>query len=350
MANKRIDNQSRVMQYQAIKARLNKKFGESGLTINKLKDELNNLCDFQINYDTLRKTLDSTTNTLDIYCVIAMCKYFNIDTAYVLSEANNSANEILYEEAQYTSEKFAELDDPKYWKKHFGYLYSPKKGNESIDTFCMEIKKEGTKLVAHLEITYHTTSLDGKESTGTKKLTGRPVLVKPQGIYIVFTESSGSYYIFSYSYVQYNIRDLYFRRGSIITQGRDASRQPMMQSFVLFDAPVAEEEREVIKGMLLLSDNMFHISSKEIEDLAAENERVAYLINNLKYIFNENCEQYYLVDEAQILHSLKNCMSRTEAVRVLQLMKARATDAKRIYFPESDDYSEFSKEIKKKQV
>lgn len=49
MANKRIDNQSRVEQYQAIKARLNKKFGESGLTINKLKDELNDLCNFEIN-------------------------------------------------------------------------------------------------------------------------------------------------------------------------------------------------------------------------------------------------------------------------------------------------------------
>ena len=107
---------------------------------------------------------------------------------------------------------------------------------------------------------------------------------------------------------------------------------------------------EIIKGMLLLSDDVFHISSKELETLVNENERVAHLFNNLQYIFNQNSEQYYLVDEAQILHSLKNCMTRTEAVRVLQLMKARATDAKRIYFPESDDYSEFSKEIKKLQT
>lgn len=61
-----------------------------------------------------------------------------------------------------------------------------------------------------------------------KVMKGTPILAKPSNIYIVFTEGRGQFNILSFSYVHYNLNNLYFRRGAMITQGRDATRQPQL--------------------------------------------------------------------------------------------------------------------------
>ena len=342
--NQRIDNIERKNQFSAIKKRLNKVFDSSGLTINGLKNKLNEGCDVEINYETLRKTLSFDCSTLDIYCVIAMCRALNLDIEYILSEANNPADTIFYEETLHIPEGFAELNDEKYLQKFYGYFYSSKRNNPSVDTFSLEIRREGARTVATLCITYSSINPGGGERViGKKILTGRPILINSQNIYIVFTGSRGSFYVFSFGYVQYNVRNLYFRRGAILTQGRDTNLQPMLQSFVMFDREVKEESLDVVKGLLLLNDNTFHISSESLNILIEKDENVAKLVSDLKYIFDHNCQTYYSVDELQILNSLNGSLSRTDALRALQLMKSYSTDAKRIYFSESDDYSELSK-------
>ena len=47
----------REAQSNAIKERLNKKFAQSGLSMNKLKKELNEKSGFEINYETLRNAI-----------------------------------------------------------------------------------------------------------------------------------------------------------------------------------------------------------------------------------------------------------------------------------------------------
>ncbi len=337
--------EGRQNQLKAIKQRICQKFNplnQDGLSINKLKDELNKICDFEINYDTLAHTLDVEHNSLDMYCVIALCRYFNLDIAYVLSEPDNPAS-AMYEETQFVSERYTILDDPKYMGTYYGYFYSPKKTCEMIDDFKLVLKKEHGKTVAKLTINYH--SLDrGVIKISNKQLEGTPILVKPSNIYIVFTEGAGQFLLMSFSYVHYNVNNLYFRRGAIITLGRDATRQPLMQSFALFANELSPDFVEkYIPGFLLLYDTVFHIKANTLDLLAKENEDIAYLLNDFGYIFKANCEYYYKVNEAQILASVRHNIPKKDIVKALQIMKAYADDAKRVYFPEIDDFSEFSK-------
>lgn len=333
----------RQSQAHAIKDRLNKRFVQSGLSLNKLKNELNEKEGFEINYETLRNTLDYNSKSLDMFCIVAICRYFNLDTAYVLSKPDNPASMLYNEEKQFVSERFSVLSDPKYLGKYYGYFYSPKKTNQMIDSFTLELKMENGKAIARMNADYHSIKNNGQMKTINKTLEGTPILVKPSSIYIVLTEGTGQFNILSFSYVNYNLNHLYFRRGAMLTTGRDASRQPLMQAFVMFDKKLSDDDMDYIPGFLLLYDTVFHISTDEMEKLGQIHPEIAHLFNELYYIFQANTQQYYNVNETQILASVKNDIPKEDVVKALQIMKAHATDAKRIYFPEIDEFSEFSK-------
>lgn len=333
----------KIAQKGAIKARLNKVYTESGFNKYKLLKELINSTGIELNYDTLSKTLDFSSNSLDIFCIIAMCRYFNLDIAYILSEPDNPVSAIYNVENQFVSERYSILDDPKYLGKYYGYFYSPKKNSQMIDSFKLELKIERSKTVAILDIDYHSINRDGQMKITNKVMKGTPILAKPSNIYIVFTEGRGQFNILSFSYVHYNLNNLYFRRGAMITQGRDATRQPLMQSFVMFDKKLSESDMKYVPGFLLLYDSIFHIPAKEMEGLIQEHSEVKNLYNELSYIFESNSQQYYKVNETQILASVGNNTPKKDIIKALQILKAHATDAKRIYYPEIDDFSEFSK-------
>ncbi len=345
--NHRIENHFRAEQRDAIKDKLINCFNDACISFNKLKDDLNESSDFEINYTTLYNTLNKNKNTLDIYCVIALCRYFNLDISYVLSEPNDPVSEILYENSKYTSEAFSKLTGNKYIGVHYGYLYSPNKSCDFIDSFRLEIIRERGQTVARLRIQSNTTDKSGNIVRGVKTLSGKPTLVKPHNIYIPLHDSLGNCYIFSFSYIQYNVLEIYYRRGIAITQSQSTARTPLVQSFVIFDRPVSIENMELIKGLLLLNDDAFHIPASELERLISENQDIANLYEKAKYVFEGNKEEYYLIDELQILHSLKRSTDKINAIRLLQIMKANATDAERIFLYESDEYSEFSKLIHK---
>lgn len=312
-----------------------------------LLSKLNNNSFYEINYDTLRNTLNYDKNSLDAICIVAICKYFNLDIAYVLSPPDNPASEIYNNESTYVSERYSILDDPKYMGKYYGYFYSPKKANQKVDSFTLEFITKNKKTVAQLNVDYHSINNDGQVRTINKVLEGTPIHVNPSSIYIVFTESSGQFNIMSFSYVPYNSNKLYFRRGAMITQGRDATRQPLMQSFVLFDKQLSSSEMEYVPGFLLLHDTFFHIKVSEMEELVEKHPEIASLYKDLRYIFEANTHQYYEVNEAQILNSVRDDVPKKDIVKAMLLMKGAASDAKRIYYPEIDAYSEFSKFLKK---
>lgn len=329
-------------QLLAIKNRLIKKFSyyhQNGLSINKLKEELNNMCGFELNYDTLAHTLDLNRNTLDMYCVIAMCRYFNLDIAYVLSEPS-STSEAMDEQSQFISERYSVLNDPRYMGTYYGYLYSQKQTYNLVDKFELDIHLTHGKVLATLTVIYYN---EEKTEIGRRKFTGIPIFVRPSNIYIVFTESNGQFILMSFSYVHYNVKNLYFRRGAIITLGKDAARQPLLQSFVLFGRELSDEQVEkYVPGFLLLYDSAFHIRADVLAQLAEEHEDVAYLFRDFSYIFQANCERFFTVNEAQILASVKNNMPKKDVIKALQIMKSNAVDAKRIYFPEIEAISEFA--------
>lgn len=92
----------------------------------------------------------------------------------------------------------------------------------------------------------------------------------------------------------------------MITQGKDATRQPLMQSFVMFDKKLSESDMKYVPGFLLLYDSIFHIPTKEMKELIQEHSEVKNLYDELSYIFESNSQQYYKVNETQILASVAN--------------------------------------------
>lgn len=343
------DNEFERDQILVIKQRLNrilKKNGYSGNDHNKLKDLLNKEYGYNIYYQTMADTLsENRLGSLNMICVIAICRYFNIDIAYVLSEPDNPNSEIYETENQFISEKFSILNDSKYFGKYYGYFYSPKESEHCIDEFSLEIKPENGKIVAQLSVNYHSVNQSGESYLINKKLSGTPILVNPSNIYIVFTEPNGLFIVLSFSFVLYSQNNLYFRRGAMITRGQMAGRPPLLQSFVMFSKKLSQENvQKYLPGFLLLYDSVFHLPTNQLKELCESHPEVNNVFNTFRYIFDGNCESYYRVDESQILTVAKRSnISNADIIKALQLMKIYATDAKRIYFPELIEFSEFSK-------
>lgn len=342
-SRKRDVNLTRDKQIEAIKKRLYAAYELSGLSYYALVEKLNKECGYDLNYETFRKTLDFTKSTLDIFCVMAMCKCLNLDIAYVFSEPMER-DEKKDSDNLYVSAKFTELKDKKYFGTFYGYLYSSKKMNDSLDSFVMKIDCEGEKTVAILKVYYHTVKPGGVRSVETKTLWGTPVWVEPSVVNITFRENAGTYYIFSFSYVEYRKRDMFYRCGAVLTQGRSVDRVPMLQSFVLLSEEAKPEYMEHIKGLLVMNGDVFHLPKESLDELAKDNVNVALLRDNLKYIFDYCHREYYVIDENQILNSLRNTIPPKDAAEALILMKARATDANRIFYPENQYYSEVAKD------
>ena len=332
-------------QADAIKKRLIDAIDRAGLNYNQLSEGIKKKIGFEVNYETIKHTLDfAKPSSLNLICVIAICRYLNLDTAYVLSEPDNP-NSAMYEiENNFISERYSILDDPKYTGEYYGYFYTPKKTNIFIDEFRLEIKPEFGKTIAYLTIYYQSIKENEEIKITPKTLIGTPILVKPSNVFILFKNDDGQFIFMSFSYVFYNVRNLYFRRGTIITHGRNAARYPLMQSFVLFSKKISKENIEkYIPGFLLLNDTVFHIPASQLDELRSKHQEVDKLYNELNSLFRDSCEMYYCVNQDSILSAVKKNISENDVVRALQIMKSHATDAKRIYFPEIEEFSEFAK-------
>jgi len=102
------------LQCKAIKEMLIKKLKQLNYSGYKIKTELTNELGYEINYATLKNTLNLQSSALDIYCVIGLCRYLNLDIAYVLSPPDNPTDSLYYNESDFVSEHFSFLNDPKY--------------------------------------------------------------------------------------------------------------------------------------------------------------------------------------------------------------------------------------------
>ena len=100
---------------QVIKERLNILYDRfTPKNINALKDALNKDSEYNIQYTTLLNTLIFTKRSIDLYCVIAMCKYFDVNISDVLAEPDSENFEQLLVINKYNTENQSVLNDPNY--------------------------------------------------------------------------------------------------------------------------------------------------------------------------------------------------------------------------------------------
>lgn len=322
---------------------------ERGLTTatakyNDLKNNLIKQTGFEINYTTLQRTLNiHDTGSFNLLCILALCRFFKLNVSTVFAEPDNDETPEIYPEPKQTK-TFIYLDNEKYFGTYYGFLKSAK-SHEPINRFVLQIMKdEFGKPTAILEVTIPFKRDDGSMDNMVRKLTGTPMLaVKQNNIHIVFTDEPGNYYLFDFSYTNYRIQNLYFRKGSVQTHGRNTAHSPIMQSFVLFAHPIAPEYEALIPGMLILIDKSFHIEESDLNELLDNNPLIKRFYSTFQYLFKP--ETTYSINEKQVLAEEKPRMSQNEIMTALQILKSQAIEPSIISFDDMDEYSEFSKDL-----
>lgn len=329
---------------QAIKRRLNQLVGK--MKINKLKTSLEAITDYDFRYETISNTLNFNSPALDALVISAIARYYDVDVAKILAPPDSPDD--VYFEGKIEKSGFEVLRDLKYCCKTHGYLYSSKVNKDDIDSFEMEIKPIGDDIKAFLKLEYNTIR-DGVSKMAYKQYVGTPYKINLQNVYIMFRDMTGDYLFMSFSYVEYSIQHIYFRRGALVTRSREAHRSPLVQAFVLFDAPISDEDKKYITGFLPMTtmDDRIHIPVHLLEDLAKEDDDVRILFDKCGFLFKAKELSYYSVTEQELLAVSHGIIPQNSAIRAVLRIKSIAEVPTRVSFPENNELSDFSRSLKK---
>lgn len=332
----RINSDKKKRQVAAIKTRLNAeyvKYQDIGGNYHSLAKLLDNEQGFEVNYETLRKTLNTDDNsTLDFFCVLALCRYWKLDISYILSPPDNKEVPMPAADSMISSMKYKVLDDPAYLGTYYGYLSSNKKDNADLHKLCLKIErsKEGS-FTAALTVESTVTGKNGAQPL-KKVLHGIPVLsTLNQNIAMTLTDEIGNFFFLYTNYAEYLTPRVFYRKGIAVTSAATGEREPVMQTFVLFDRPVPEKNLCYIPGLLFPPQDVVAISEDSLNALAEESPVVAQLVENFQYLIKEHREIIYDLNEVSILAE-KSSMSREDRLKALALLKEKSISANKFFF------------------
>ncbi len=312
---------------------------DNDVNLNKLLTDIHAQNLVYISYNTLNATIDeNNVSSLNALAVIGICKVLNLNIAAVLAPPNSIVPVEILDDFDVTK-AFVPLNDEHYFGDFYGYMYSPKLLSNNIHKFTLNINQDSSKL----RITVPFKNSKGIDSESVTELFGKPVLARSQNIvYINFSNEFGNCYNISFSYVNYKNQPLYFRRGSIQTQGVDSAFSPMIQNFVMFRDELPPENEWIIPGLLLMYTDCFKIKKSSLEKLK-DNEYVSVLWNKYQHLIEHQTEETYEINEAQIMADKDFKCNPTPFMYALQILKGEAEDPTKIYYENNGYYAEFSK-------
>lgn len=325
-------------QIEEVKKRLNVEYDNfvmRGGNYHSLLKILNDGQQFELNYDTLRKTLSMQGYTLDFFCVLALCRYWKLDTAYILSPPDNKEKPMPAADAMMDSIKFKVLDDTAYLGTYYGYLSSNKKGSSALHKMRLKIEtSQAGSFTATLTIESDVVDKEGIR-TLKKELHGVPILSTfNNNIAITLTDDIGNFFFLYTNYKKYLTPRVFYRKGIAITSAATDEREPVMQTFVLFDRPIPEEKLCYIPGLLLPPQDIVAISEDSLNTLKEEYPVVAQLVENFQYLIKEHKEIVYDINEISVLAE-KSDMSKEDRLKALTLLKEKSLAADKFFFTSS---------------
>lgn len=332
----RVKSNEKLEQISVIKERLNTeltKYQKMGGSVHALLKILEEEYHFDLSYDTLNKTLTTgNTTTLDFFCVLALCRYWKLDISYIMSPPNNMEKPMPAADSMVSSMKYKVLDDPAYLGTYYGYLSSNKKENTDLHKLCLKIErsKDGS-FTAYLTVESRVTGKNGTQAL-RKELHGVPILsTLNQNIAITLTDEIGNFFFLYTNYAEYLTPRVFYRKGIAVTSAATGEREPVMQTFVLFDRPVPEKNLCYIPGLLFPPQDVVTISEDSLNVLAEEFPVVAQLVENFQYLIKEHREIIYDINEVSILAE-KSSMSREDRLKALALLKEKSVSADKFFF------------------
>ena len=225
-------------QIEAIKLRLNAEKDKHGMkTTYKLAEALKEKTGFtDINYNTVKSALSFSTDALDITVVIAICRLFHLDTAYIMSPPGTP--EPALPSDQTDTGKFKMLDDPKYFDTYYGYFYSPNHKSGELVQFELVIQSTDGKTTAVMNYHGRPRTVNGVVNPDERTLYGTPCLcTQHSNVYIQLTNDLGDFYYLYFNRQEFRSHNMYFRRGVALTASSLRNHPVIQLNFVLFANP-----------------------------------------------------------------------------------------------------------------
>ena len=337
-------------QNRHIRSILSKAFKDSGLNQNQLLDALNRETGYEIAYNTLSTAItppstdgDDLDTTINLYTVIALCRYYHLDTAYVLSPPGTAEPAASPSAELINTSKFHALDDLKYCGTYHGYFYSPNQRSTDIIHFKLEIPAPSESHTSRF--TYYGThmSTERESQSDIRIFFGTPILsTVSSNIYIILTNDFGDFYFMYYDRHVFRKSKLYFRRGIIATPSTIGGYEPEFQIFALFSQELSQDKEILLKGLLNGIGSKFFVKTDELKQLRSEYKIVDDFCQRYNHILEHDIMNVTFINEAMFLNDPSDT-DRADDVEALLLMKTQSIIPSRIVFSENDQISKFCK-------
>jgi len=301
--------------------------------------------DYGLSYPTFLRTCNPDyPNICNLDCCLAIARYLHLPLDWLFAPPEEEIQGVPSKMITYPVQPFGYLKNPQYFGTFYCYMHSLNIEHKDIEPFTLTIDEYGAKL----RITSYIKESGHKVHEDPIELSGTPILANDENIYIVLTNHDGNFVILSFSYQTYTKRDMYFRRGALLASGRGPMKNPIIQSFVLFDQDISDIEKDFLPGLLLLNDRDFHISASKVSKLLQEDETVRTVYEEIKQ--HLEIEPYYVIRDDSMLSYDNDRISKDDLMTALLLLKSKASDAKHICFPNQTPYARFSLNLQKEHT
>lgn len=349
----KIEESAKSLQNKHIKKILNEEYRKSRLSMHQLVSAIEEQYRFGLSYNTVANVLkpaqdnEEDGSTLNLYAVIALCRYFHLDTAYVLSEPGTASKPMPDASKLVDPTKFHVLDDEKYFGTFHGFIYSPNSKSSELIRFTLEI--DGTKDSCTAKFTYmaHPVSAEGKRLDDTRVFYGTPIIsTVTSNIFIVLTNDSGDFYFMYYDRKYFRKQSLFFRRGVLVTSSTIGGFEPLTQSFAMFSQKLPNKDAPFIRGLLSSIHPDFYITDADLQRLREINPVVEELYQKKRHIIDHDPKTVHFISESEILagRTDEDDPDKTKLIEALLILKTASLTPSRVIYAENDLISKYAKE------
>lgn len=120
----------------------------------------------------------------------------------------------------------------------------------------------------------------------------------------MYSYNPGSDEIINFDYKKYNKAEMYYRKGILVTNSSLNDKPPMFGNFVLVRNKVLDEKLSLIEGLPKITNDNCFIRKDKLLKLKENDEDVNNLFDKCGYIINHELGEHYCINESLILKAV----------------------------------------------
>lgn len=316
-----------------IKERLNAKRKDE--TIPQILKGLNAM-GFNFSIRSISDTLNLNNSTLNTVIVIALCKYWDIDSSIIFAEPDAIIDTDDLAASVAMGENFEPLRDKTYEGEFFCYLYPRKNYCDELLTASLKIHiyEESSRVIFTIS---ESDELFKSATPKGKTLTGIPYYSKASNTILMLLHNDfGIYFFISFKYEPYYHGHLYYRTATFISYTIDIERSPRIQKMVLLAHKAEEKNLKYIRGLLKLNTEHITIRVEDLKNLAKQDPDIKTFYEKFYEDLERNRHDCYIFNQSTLItpfkkfepqdfltfyaindHSLSNFFTETKVPRIV---------------------------------